>query len=237
MRVLIRHANYNAALELLGVGQFHWALLAICGATSASDAVEILAVSFLLPESEKDLDLTDHQKGVLSAVIFLGMMFGGALKTASLDDAITTIVAGWMWGSLSDRVGRTRCLVTSLMVNGSVLNNSGLTVLSFLLLSSQSGRHCVCSRAELRHHSDCSFHCRSRVRAAVLRRHCSACSSSFVQSGRQYSCRLHVFRRVLAEICAWRIHGLFGDELACRLHLHCWTGLLSPASSCLSFER
>ena len=42
-----------------------------------------------------------EEEGVLDAIIFLGMMFGG-----------------YLWGSLSDVVGRRSCLITSLTVNG-----------------------------------------------------------------------------------------------------------------------
>ena len=64
------------------------------------DAVEILCVSFVLPSAECELQLTSGDKGVLTAVIFLGMMFGG-----------------YLWGSLGDSMGRKYTLITSLLIN------------------------------------------------------------------------------------------------------------------------
>ena len=74
-----------------------------------SDAVEILCVSFILPSAECELKLTPEGKGILTAVIFIGMMFGG-----------------YLWGSIGDSIGRKYTLVTSLLFNslGTFLMNS-----------------------------------------------------------------------------------------------------------------
>lgn len=56
----------------LGFGLFHWILLAVCGWANASDAVEILCVSFLLPTARCDLHLSSSDMGLLTASIFLG---------------------------------------------------------------------------------------------------------------------------------------------------------------------
>ena len=47
------------------------------------------------------IQLDKTKEGVLDSIIFLGMMVGG-----------------YLWGSLSDQVGRRSCLITSLTVNG-----------------------------------------------------------------------------------------------------------------------
>ena len=91
---------YEALLDRVGFGKFHVFLLLVCGWANASDAVEILCVSFVLPSAECELSLTPGDKGVLTAVIFLGMMFGGCL-----------------WGNLGDWIGRRITLVTSLLLN------------------------------------------------------------------------------------------------------------------------
>ena len=62
--------------------------------------MEILCVSFILPSAECELQLTPSDKGILTAVIFVGMMFGG-----------------YLWGSLGDSIGRKYTLITSLLVN------------------------------------------------------------------------------------------------------------------------
>lgn len=51
---------------------FHWLLLVVCGWANASDAVEILCVSFLLPTARCDLLLSSSDMGLLTASIFLG---------------------------------------------------------------------------------------------------------------------------------------------------------------------
>ena len=88
--------DYDSALDLTGYGRFHYWLAFICGWANASDAVEILCISFLLPSAgdasdqiakscfinwflyfaECDLELTPARKGWLSAILFVGMMIG-----------------------------------------------------------------------------------------------------------------------------------------------------------------
>ncbi|MGH0189353.1 UNVERIFIED_CONTAM: hypothetical protein FKN15_034998 [Acipenser sinensis] len=55
-----------------GFGLFHGLLLVVCGWANASDAVEILCVSFLLPTARCDLQLSSSDMGLLTASIFLG---------------------------------------------------------------------------------------------------------------------------------------------------------------------
>ncbi|XP_061578358.1 synaptic vesicle glycoprotein 2B [Cololabis saira] len=96
-----RKLTYEDAVEEAGFGLFHWLLLLVCGWANASDAVEILCVSFLLPTARCDLLLSSSDMGLLTASIFLGMMVGG-----------------YMWGYLADQRGRRRVLVVSLSING-----------------------------------------------------------------------------------------------------------------------
>ncbi|XP_070963568.1 synaptic vesicle glycoprotein 2B [Oncorhynchus clarkii lewisi] len=96
-----RKRTYEEAVEEAGFGLFHGLLLVVCGWANASDAVEILCVSFLLPTARCDLHLSSSDMGLLTANIFLGMMIGG-----------------YMWGYLADQRGRQKVLVMSLTVNG-----------------------------------------------------------------------------------------------------------------------
>ncbi|XP_005814222.1 synaptic vesicle glycoprotein 2B-like [Xiphophorus maculatus] len=96
-----KRLTYEEAVEEAGFGLFHWLLLAVCGWANASDAVEILCVSFLLPTARCNLQLSSSDMGLLTASIFLGMMVGG-----------------YMWGYLADQRGRRKVLVVSLTVNG-----------------------------------------------------------------------------------------------------------------------
>ncbi|CAF98389.1 unnamed protein product [Tetraodon nigroviridis] len=116
--------TYEEALEKAGFGLFHWILLVVCGWANASDAVEILCVSFLLPTARCDLRLSSSDMGLLTASIFLGMMVGG-----------------YMWGYLADRRGRRNILVVSLTINGVFGGLASLapTFWLFLLLRFISG--------------------------------------------------------------------------------------------------
>lgn len=91
---------YETLLNHVGFGKFQILLLLVCGWANASDAVEILCVSFILPSAECELKLSAEGKGILTAIIFFGMMFGG-----------------YLWGSIGDSIGRKYTLVTSLLLN------------------------------------------------------------------------------------------------------------------------
>ena len=93
-------SDYETAINLTGYGTFHYWLMFVCGWANASDAVEILCISFLLPSAECDLELTPARKGWLSAILFVGMMIGG-----------------YVWGSLGDIFGRRVILINAMLVN------------------------------------------------------------------------------------------------------------------------
>ena len=67
------------AIEKMGPGtSFHITTGCICGLANASDAVTLLAVSFILvayPDT-----LSGAAKGALSASVFSGMLIGGAVS-------------------------------------------------------------------------------------------------------------------------------------------------------------
>ncbi|MBN3307838.1 SV2B protein, partial [Amia calva] len=116
--------SFEEAVEQAGFGLFHGILLVVCGWANASDAVEILCVSFLLPTARCDLQLSSSDIGLLTASIFLGMMIGG-----------------YVWGYLADQQGRKRVLVISLSVNGvfGALASLAPSFWLFLLLRFVSG--------------------------------------------------------------------------------------------------
>ncbi|TRY90231.1 hypothetical protein DNTS_027165 [Danionella cerebrum] len=109
--------SYEEAVEKTGFGLFHWLLLVVCGWANASDAVEILCVSFLLPTARCDLNLSSGDMGMLTASIFFGMMLGG-----------------YLWGYLADRRGRRSVLVISLLVNGTFGAVASLAPMFWLFL-------------------------------------------------------------------------------------------------------
>ena len=56
-----------------GYGMFHYKLLALCGWALSSDAIEVLAISFILPPATCDLGLSNSDKGLLNSSVFCGM--------------------------------------------------------------------------------------------------------------------------------------------------------------------
>ncbi|RYE84464.1 MAG: MFS transporter, partial [Methanosarcinales archaeon] len=82
----------------IGNGKFQYVAALICGLANAADAVELLCVSFILPELE---GITDYEKGALSASVFVGMLVGGILA-----------------GVASDAWGRKPLLAACLLLNG-----------------------------------------------------------------------------------------------------------------------
>ncbi|XP_069941047.1 synaptic vesicle glycoprotein 2B-like isoform X3 [Cherax quadricarinatus] len=93
--------DYETAISATGYGFFHYWLVFIGGFANASDAIEILCVSILLPAAQCDLNMTSTDKGWLSSMVFFGMMVGG-----------------YIWGCLGDIYGRRKVLMVSLVVNG-----------------------------------------------------------------------------------------------------------------------
>ena len=55
-----------------GYGKFHYLILIIGGLANASDAIEILCISILLPAAQCDLEMTSIDKGWLNAMLMIG---------------------------------------------------------------------------------------------------------------------------------------------------------------------
>ncbi|XP_061461844.1 synaptic vesicle glycoprotein 2A isoform X2 [Rhineura floridana] len=92
--------QYELILQECGHGRFQWTLYFVLGLALMADGVEIFVVGFVLPSAEKDMCLSDSNKGMLGLIVYLGMMVGA-----------------FLWGGLADRLGRKQCLLMSLSVN------------------------------------------------------------------------------------------------------------------------
>ena len=79
-------SDYDSALSQVGYGKWHYWLAWVCGWANASDAIELLCISFLLPSAECDLELTNFRKSAILMIGFVGMLVGG-----------------FMWGTLGRR--------------------------------------------------------------------------------------------------------------------------------------
>ncbi|XP_071403134.1 synaptic vesicle glycoprotein 2B-like [Centroberyx affinis] len=92
--------QYEDIMEDCGHGKFQWTLFMVLGLALMADGVECFVVAFVLPSAEKDLCLSNAEKGMLGLIVFLGMMVGA-----------------FVWGGLADKVGRRRCLIVALAIN------------------------------------------------------------------------------------------------------------------------
>ncbi|KAG2463323.1 SV2A protein, partial [Polypterus senegalus] len=92
--------QYETILQECGHGRFQWTLYFVLGLALMADGVEIFVVGFVLPSAEKDMCLSDSNKGMLGLIVYLGMMVGA-----------------FLWGGLADRIGRRQCLLISLSIN------------------------------------------------------------------------------------------------------------------------
>ena len=97
--------SYDEALDLAGVGPFTTRMTLLCGLGNAADAVELLAVSLVLPAVGPDgrgaLRLSLAQMAALSSALFWGALVG-------------TVA----WGVASDALGRRTALTAAMAVAG-----------------------------------------------------------------------------------------------------------------------
>ena len=100
-QVVEKNDVLRVALDAAGYGLFHVIFLVVAGWGIASDAFEIFSISFVVPVAKADLHLDNISKGAVDSIIFVGMMIGG-----------------FLWGSLSDTIGRRASLIISLLMNG-----------------------------------------------------------------------------------------------------------------------
>jgi putative MFS transporter len=84
-----RTMTVDEAVEAIGIGPFQHKLLAICGASWAADAMEVLIIAYVIPNVLRQWDLTSAQAGFIGTAIFVGMLLGALF-----------------WGTITDYVGR-----------------------------------------------------------------------------------------------------------------------------------
>ncbi|XP_069966127.1 synaptic vesicle glycoprotein 2A isoform X1 [Bactrocera oleae] len=90
--------SFSEALSLTGFGKFNYFLIFISGMVLANVLLETAAMGFILPIAQCDLNLTNQDKGVLSAISFAGI-----------------ITSSHLWGFLADTKGRRRVIRPTLL--------------------------------------------------------------------------------------------------------------------------
>ena len=96
----MRPVTVDEALETIGIGPFHYRLLAIFGLVWAADAMQVLAIGFAAPSLAATFGLTIPQAIQAGTVFFLGMLLGA-----------------WGFGRLADRIGRRRVLIVTVLID------------------------------------------------------------------------------------------------------------------------
>ncbi|XP_063226463.1 synaptic vesicle glycoprotein 2C-like isoform X2 [Bacillus rossius redtenbacheri] len=93
-------ADFETALSLTGYGKFHICLMLASFPGVMTNLFDSSVMSYVLPSAVCDLQLSNFDKGVLNAITYGGM-----------------ICSAFMWGFLSDSLGRQRLLVAGFFLD------------------------------------------------------------------------------------------------------------------------
>lgn len=106
------YVTLEEALERTSFGKFNYGLILVTGGILGCVFLETVSINFILPVAECDLNLSTSDKGILSAIGFIGI-----------------IVSSHLWGFLADTKGRKSVIVPSLFIA------FGITIISSLVKS------------------------------------------------------------------------------------------------------
>jgi putative MFS transporter len=90
----------DQAIERIGLGRFQWRLFWINGLVWASDAMEIIAIGFVIPSIVATFAVGPGAAGLIGSLFFAGMMVGA-----------------WGFGVLADRWGRRTVFLITIAMN------------------------------------------------------------------------------------------------------------------------
>ncbi|XP_063226470.1 putative transporter svop-1 isoform X3 [Bacillus rossius redtenbacheri] len=99
-RINGKPVDFEDAVILAGYGKFQRRLLFISGLCLMAVTIELMNIGYVLPAAHCDLELTSVNKGIINAVIFVGMM-----------------VSSHAWGLLADTRGRKYIIILALLLN------------------------------------------------------------------------------------------------------------------------
>lgn len=109
--------EFEEALKRIGFGKFNLILIVFAGGVMACAFIELTSINFIFPVAQCDLNLTSSNKGILSAIGYVGV-----------------ILSSHLWGFVSDTHGRKATLVPTLLLAfgmtlaSSLVNNFWLLV-------------------------------------------------------------------------------------------------------------
>lgn len=88
----------------------------MCGIVISTALVETLSISYILPVSECDMNLSSTQKGIISAVGFVGLNKNYHRAVVILISSYAGIISSsHLWGFLADTKGRRTVIVPTLL--------------------------------------------------------------------------------------------------------------------------
>lgn len=91
--------SFEDAIKKCAFGKFNYILITLVGGLMTCGFFELTSVNFILPVAECDFDMSSSDKGILSAIGYVGV-----------------ILSSHLWGFLSDNSGRRKSLIASLIV-------------------------------------------------------------------------------------------------------------------------
>ncbi|XP_011874915.1 PREDICTED: synaptic vesicle glycoprotein 2B-like [Vollenhovia emeryi] len=94
-------ADFETAITVAGTGKFQYLLILAIIPGSWASSIDTANMSMILASAECDLGLTLFHKGLLNAIIYVGM-----------------VLSGFIWGYLADVKGRKKIIVYGYMADG-----------------------------------------------------------------------------------------------------------------------
>lgn len=91
----IKEFTFEQALVKTEIGKFNYAIILVCGISSMGWFYEVMGLGYYLPVAECDLNMNSNQDYAI---------ISGACNTG-------LIVSYYLWGFLSDKVGRRNILI------------------------------------------------------------------------------------------------------------------------------
>ncbi len=111
------NVSLEDALEKTGFGKFNFILIGLSGAILSAVFLETVSINIILPVAQCDLQITNQDKGLLSAVGFIGI-----------------IISSHLWGFLADTRGRKMIIASTLLIASFITVISTFTQSYWLLV-------------------------------------------------------------------------------------------------------
>lgn len=115
--------TFEKAVEILGIGRFHYICLLICGLSTLASMTEQLSITFALPGIERDIEISELQHRLLKS-------------TTSIGNLLTLHLFGFMADTWGRRKVQRLCLLSTFLfslLSSLCVNASVMVILRFLV--------------------------------------------------------------------------------------------------------